>query len=468
MGLLKLKRLSNTSDSMATILIDPFPATGHYNGSLSLAKILKERGHTLIYTGPPEYREKINSEGHQFLPSNTLLLGITKDIFWRYWFDSFVSLFNNTCLKEFLKVTEQYDALIEKLKPDLILLDVLQLQKIVVYGKHKINVIGFDTRVAASYAPNVPPYSSSYVPRKNVFSKKYVDWLWFKYDIQKLVKIFFLKIRYFGNDVNSMYRKLGKINRVDLEKWKDVQRICPLKIVPQNLFEIILTPACFDFPRPSSENMIYIDPCLEKRDALVLSERYLYVRDSILELKRNHPAMKFIYVSIGTVSGSTPKREMRFIKVLMEYCSKNKDHRIVFSIGKHFDISILKSIPDSLYIFNHLPQLDILKYCDFMITHGGTNSLIECIMNEVPVIVYPLLVGKPNWDQNGNSARVVYHQIGIRGKINTMTSSSLRKKVDEMCRNYAFYKLNIKSMNERLNPDKTANHAVARIETFLK
>ena len=47
---------------MATILIDTFPATGHYNGSLGLAKILSDNGHTIVYTGLPIYEEIIVKE----------------------------------------------------------------------------------------------------------------------------------------------------------------------------------------------------------------------------------------------------------------------------------------------------------------------------------------------------------------------------------------------------------------------
>ena len=346
-------------------------------------------------------------------------------------------------------------------------MDLFQIPKSVVYKKHNVSVIGFDTMVASGYAPNVPPYCSAFIPENSFLSRKYVDWLWFVHDLRNLCVNFLYRFLYLGNDRYSLYSKIGKINHVPLEKWHVVKKNIRIKIVPQNLFELLLTPWSVDFPRPLKENMLYIDPLINKRDELVLNRRYLFVRDSILEMKKTHPGMKFIYVSIGTVSGNTPKREARFIRTLMNYCRKYSDHRLVFSIGNNYNINTLTSVPETLYIFNHLPQLDILKYCDFMITHGGMNSLTECIINEVPVIVYPLLVGKSNWDQNGNSARVVYHRIGVRGKISTMTSAGLRKKINEVCNNYTFYKRNIQSMKEKLNLDTAADRAITIINSFL-
>ena len=467
MGRLQSKHLSNTCNSMATILIDPFPAMGHYNGSLGLAKILRDRGHTVVYTGLPMYAEKLERAGYEFHKTGFIIPVITKENFLTCWFDGFISLFNNTCLKEAIKSSEQYDTLIEKVKPDLILLDVFQLPKAVAYKKHDVRVVGFDIMVAASYAPNIPPYGTAFIPKNSYMSKKYVDWQWFLYDFRNFSKHFLLKILYFGNDRYSLYRKIGKINHVPLEKWSAVKRICSLKIVPKDFYELILTPKCFDFPRPHKEQIIYVESNINKRDEVVSNLRYLSIRDSIVKLKKTYPDMKFIFVSIGTVSGNTPKREARFIQILIDYCRKYNDHRFVFSIGNNFNINALQSVPESLYIFNHVPQLDILKYCDFMITHGGMNSLTECIVNEVPVIVYPLLVGNPIWDQNGNSARAVYHGIGVRGKISTMTPANLRKKINKICSNYDFYKHNIKSMKEKLNIDTVADRAITIIESLL-
>ena len=451
---------------MATILIDPVPAPGHYNGSLRLANILRKYGHKVVYVGVPAYQERIENEGYPFYSVGYLINKITKDFFLRYWLDSFISLFSNTCLKGFLQIADQYDAIIEKVKPDLILLDVLQIHKSVIYGKYNVRVIGFDIMVASAYAPNVPPCYSTFIPQNNFISAKYVDWLWFLYDSRKLYRKYLLKMLYFGNDLISIYHKIGQINQVPLEKWNAVKRICSMKIVPCGFYELILTPQCVDFPRPLKKNIIHIEPFGLTRDESDFSERYVYVRDAILALKQTHPDMKFIYVSIGTISGSAPKREARFIRVLIDYCRKYNDCRFVFSIGNNFDISTLKSVPESLYIFNHVPQLDVLNHCDFMITHGGMNSLTECIINEVPVIVYPLMT-KPNWDQNGNATRVVYHRIGLRGKISTMAPASLRKKINEMCLNYAFYKRNMKAMHEKLNMETAPDRAIKIMETLL-
>jgi zeaxanthin glucosyltransferase len=47
-----------------------------------------------------------------------------------------------------------------------------------------------------------------------------------------------------------------------------------------------------------------------------------------------------------------------------------------------------------------------------VINHGGMNTIYECIMAEKPMIVFPLSL---KTDQNGNAARVVFHEIGVRG-----------------------------------------------------
>ena len=38
----------------------------------------------------------------------------------------------------------------------------------------------------------------------------------------------------------------------------------------------------------------------------------------------------------------------------------------------------------------------LLRHCDMVINHGGINTIVECIMAEKPMVVFPLSL---QWDQ---------------------------------------------------------------------
>jgi UDP:flavonoid glycosyltransferase YjiC (YdhE family) len=73
-----------------------------------------------------------------------------------------------------------------------------------------------------------------------------------------------------------------------------------------------------------------------------------------------------------------------------------------------------------------VPQLIILKSSSIFITHGGLNSIKEAISAEVPILVYPI---NKDVDHNGNSSRVVYHRLGLRGNISSETEKGLSEKI---------------------------------------
>src|SRR6185312_13746791 len=69
---------------------------------------------------------------------------------------------------------------------------------------------------------------------------------------------------------------------------------------------------------------------------------------------------------------------------------------------------------------------EVLSRADVFITHGGINSVHDAIRHKVPMIVYPL---DPTYDQNGNSSRVVYHKLGLRGDLDKDSVNDIREKI---------------------------------------
>jgi len=452
---------------MATILFDPIAAPGHINGSLQLAGLLKQAGHHIVYIGPSEFKVKIEQAGFRYYIFEQFAVKSSgkKDTL-LYWIDCFIGFFTGHRLKKMMEMIEELNDIIKKINPDLILLDANFIQKITYYGKCKHRIAFFETMVSEHYAPNIPPYNSTFIPKNNFFSRNYVDFLWFIREFHLRYRTIKAQFLYFDNDIHSIYRKLASEYGIELEKWQDTKRMNHTKVIPKNVTELIIPPLPFDFPRPEKPNVVHIGPLVNaNRDNLILDGRYMDVINHIKNLKQKDKGIDFIYASLGTMSEISPAREKKFINVLLKYCHLNKNNNIVFSVGNNYDISKLPSIPENLYIFHSIPQLDILKHCDLMITHGGMNTLTECIVNKVPVIVYPLA---KHWDQNGNAARVAYHGIGIRENFKNISAKNLKRNIEKILTNYNYYKTNLISMNEKMDIEKAAKECVEIVESLIK
>ncbi|NEP21584.1 macrolide family glycosyltransferase [Moorena sp. SIO3I6] len=93
-----------------------------------------------------------------------------------------------------------------------------------------------------------------------------------------------------------------------------------------------------------------------------------------------------IYISLGSVKFYNTKYPF-YEKCLQAF--KDSDRTIVMAVGEMVDVESLGQIPSNFIVRNYVPQLSILQHASVFITHGGTNSTWEAIINQVPMIVFP-------------------------------------------------------------------------------
>lgn len=130
-----------------------------------------------------------------------------------------------------------------------------------------------------------------------------------------------------------------------------------------------------------------------------------FVRPTIpsinLPIKSEH---KLIYFSIGTIApgliwDQLKKSSMEtlhiFIKliydILISICEDRKDINMIVSSKRPVNEITDVKIPNNMYIYKTLNQIEVLRGADLFITHCGANSVNEAIDSETPVIGIPLM-----------------------------------------------------------------------------
>ena len=131
------------------------------------------------------------------------------------------------------------------------------------------------------------------------------------------------------------------------------------------------------------------------------------------------------------------------------------------SLGAHLRAEDFHSVPANALLVNEVPQLEILKRSSLAITHGGFNTVKECIFFGVPMLVFPV-----RGDQLGNAARVAFHRLGLAANIETASVESISSLMDKMERDTEV-RTRVGAMREVFLKREYEGRAVAMIEDCL-
>jgi MGT family glycosyltransferase len=121
--------------------------------------------------------------------------------------------------------------------------------------------------------------------------------------------------------------------------------------------------------------------------------------DGEFELPKGDGAL--IYLSLGSLGSADVDLMQRLIDVLA-----TTSHRVIVSKGPQHEQIELR---DRMWGAELVPQPAILPHVDLAITHGGNNTVTECLHFGKPMVVLPLF-----WDQYDNAQRMAETGFGVR------------------------------------------------------
>jgi MGT family glycosyltransferase len=109
-----------------------------------------------------------------------------------------------------------------------------------------------------------------------------------------------------------------------------------------------------------------------------------------------------VYLSLGSLGSA----DVELMQGLIDSLSDATDIRIVASLGPQHE---LLRVPEHVTGAGYLPQTAILPHAQAVITHGGNNTVTECVHFGTPMLVLPIF-----WDQHDNAQRVQECAFGAR------------------------------------------------------
>jgi UDP:flavonoid glycosyltransferase YjiC (YdhE family) len=465
-GASTVEDLASSSSTRLNVVFAMHCEPGHGNASFGLARRLRDRGHRVTYLGLTDSRKLVIGQGFEFvpfaediLPEGTLqestepLSGSTPNLLG--WFQR--RLAKERLLAEFLRRLSNghLDKRLLSCEPDLLLCDTC-----VWYVALRAMLLGIPTvnvSVCLSGHPNahIPPFNYARIPHSSWWGRMQVraDWLRLRcqfFFTRRLASILLGRFRSPARMHILTYEFLRLAKRSGfLRKENRTYRFSELGLLPI-LPEIALPPRAFDFPHtPVIERLHFGDfvDLTRNEDANLLDQ-----------LDQQKP---LVYCSLGSVPSYYP-HSGHFFRTVVAASRQRQDWQWVLSVGTQQQADKLNSPGSNLLVVKWAPQLSMLRRAAAMVTHGGINSITECIHFGVPMVIVPGLR-----DQPGNTARAVYHGIALTASMKDVTAGELVKLV-ESAMHSADLRQALARMKNRIVAENGAEAAVEMIEATAR
>lgn len=299
--------------------------------------------------------------------------------------------------------------------PDLVLLDQVLRDRADFYRYLRIPFIYVESALSGLIRQGVPPLDSGFIPKGTGWSDLICRLLWL------------LKSR---------------------------------SKVTTSVGQLVLAATPLDYPNPMNPHVKNAGPFLNPIENWHTSPRqanalYTYIK------KSKEAGKVILYCTLGTYRGFGNSLQVcRFYRLIRGLCERHPEYEVVLSITHSIQSLGLLPLPRNMRIFKWMNQTDLLPYTDLVISHGGMNTLTECVWASVPMLVYPL-----RFDEYGNAARIVYHGLGDRGNMRCASVTSIHQKVQKILKNKEAIRKRLTNMRMSF---ETKNKDIEKIIQWLE
>jgi UDP:flavonoid glycosyltransferase YjiC (YdhE family) len=149
-----------------------------------------------------------------------------------------------------------------------------------------------------------------------------------------------------------------------------------------------------------------------------------------------------VYVTFGSVVAHLPEARSVFEAALLAVA--DLPARVLFTVGRAFDLASLGAIPGNTRVEAWVPQDEVLRTAAMVVCHGGSGTTFGTLAAGVPLVVCPLFADQA---RNGEAVQragagiVVVGQAPPAGGLGSLGSEdvpSLRRGIAEVLGNRAY------------------------------
>ncbi|HWM74986.1 MAG TPA: nucleotide disphospho-sugar-binding domain-containing protein, partial [Nocardioides sp.] len=136
-----------------------------------------------------------------------------------------------------------------------------------------------------------------------------------------------------------------------------------------------------------------------------------------------HSSRLRVYATLGTVFNS--ESGDLFERLLLGLADVDAD--VLVTVGRDFDPADFGPQPDHVRVERFVPQAEVLRHTDLVVSHGGSGSLMAALAHGLPSVLLPLGADQPH-----NARRA--EQLGLARTLDAASVSpdAIRRTVNDV------------------------------------
>jgi MGT family glycosyltransferase len=390
--------------SELTILFMPESAYGPTNNCIGIGDVLRRRGHRVVFAAEASWRGRLEPLGFEedlvdLTPPSAGSAGQDAGQFWKDFVRDTAPEFRKPTIEQlgtwikpvWEELTSgarycqpQLTQIIERTQPDVIVEDnVVCFPALMTAGVPFVRIVSCNPLEIVD--PDMPPAFSGYPAADRS------GWQAFREE----------------------YERVHRPMWAEFSAWVTAQGAPPLpdlEFIHEGAVNLYVYPELADYrrSRPLGTSWHRMDSSVRETDEKFTVPDAIAGGDSPLA-----------YFSLGSLGSADVQLMRRVIG-----CLAATPYRFIVSKGPlHHEIELAANMAGAEF----LPQTSVLPVCDLVITHGGNNTVTECLHFGKPMVVLPLF-----WDQYDNAQRMHDLGLGIRLDTYRFTDTQMHGALDRL------------------------------------
>ena len=409
-----------------TVLVTMLGEGGHLPGTWRLARALRDSGHRVVYLALADYAEQVAAQGFE-------VVRFAEDLLPRGYVESFGAEQraggargprHEVTFRAWLERIEggELDGVLATLRPDVVLCDALLWAFALRARRAGAPVVSLAVILSGWANSRIPPFTSWLTPGEGAVGSARVRaaWAWMRFaDLFRKRMASRLsgayrhptRMHHLVGLFKAMSARAG-LSATEGRDWHYTE-VGPRLILP----EIVLCPSIFQHDGGPGRGGAGA-PSLSLGDVVDVGREEPPLD---LPIDKNR---SIVLCSAGTNPAAYPHAP-RFFRAAAELARSRPDLQVVLQVGNRAADAPGDGALDNLIVRPWVPQLRVLRQAAAMVTHGGINSVLECVKLAVPMVIVP-----GGRDQPGNAVRSVQRGVARAARMDGITAGGLAAELD--------------------------------------